>query len=117
MEEPLSNPNRVPRYEFIAPHFYCDGIRVQPSQMTPEEIRRFIPRAYWSGYFRSKLPCPFDGCEYLFDRSPNLKRAWTQHVRNAHRQWYADHGKEMQNCADYGEFVTLVEARPIIDKS
>jgi hypothetical protein len=117
-EEPFSelDPNRIPKYEFKDGHFYCDGIRVQPSQMTPEEIRRFIPKSYWTAYFRGKYPCPLDGCEYLFDPGPNLKRSWTGHFRSCHKQWYAVHGREMQSCEDYGQLAAFVDGNQSIDK-
>jgi hypothetical protein len=115
-EEPLIDPNYKPKYEFKDGHFYCDGIWVQPSQMTEDEIRRFIPKSHWSAYFRSKLPCPLGDCETLFDPGPNLKRSWTGHFRSRHKEWYAVHGKKMQDCENYGDLVAFVDGNQRVDK-
>ena len=44
-QEPLPevDPKRVPKYEFIDGHFYCDGIRCHPRQLTRAEIMKYIP--------------------------------------------------------------------------
>jgi hypothetical protein len=109
MDEPLIDRNHRPKYEFKDGHFYCDGIRVQPRQMTEEEIRRFIPKSYWPGYFRGKHPCPFYGCKAYLDPNANPKRSWTAHVRNAHGAWYAAHGIDMQACENYRDFLVFVD--------
>ena len=46
-------PNQVglPKYEFVDGHFYCDGVKVQPYQMTPDEIKRYIPIDFQGAYY------------------------------------------------------------------
>ena len=53
MTEPVAEQNFTPTYKFIAPHFYCDGVRVHPAQMTKEEIDRYIPREFREGFYRA----------------------------------------------------------------
>ncbi len=114
MEEPLIDPNYKPKYVFEDGHFYCDGKRVQPSQMTEKEIRLYIPKEFWTGYFKGKLPCPLGKCETLFDPGPNLRRSWTGHFRSCHKEWYAIHGKAMQVCENYGELALFVQNTEIL---
>ena len=53
-------PNRKVRYEFVEKHkkFYCDGIYVLPSQMTEEEIKKWIPVKYQAEFLAAKNPTP-----------------------------------------------------------
>ena len=53
MSEPLVDMNHKPSYTFMDGHFYCDGIKVQPSQMTKEEILTYIPKDFQSGFLRA----------------------------------------------------------------
>ncbi len=102
-------PGRMPKCEFVKGHFYCDGIKVQPSLLTSDEIRRFIPKPYWTRYFKGRLPCPLDGCSFFFEPAVSLKRSFTAHFHNNHKQWYVEHGKEVQACEDYAALARLVD--------
>jgi hypothetical protein len=53
MSEPLMDLNHKPTYTFEEGHFYCDGIKVQPCQMTVEEIKLYIPKEFQSGFFKA----------------------------------------------------------------
>lgn len=114
---PEGSLNRKPMMEFIGEFLYCDGVKVQPWQLTEEEIRRHVPKSHWGAFFRGKLPCPFDDCLFLLENGANLKRAWTQHVRNAHREWYKIHGEKMQECTDYKQLVAFVTVYLNADES
>ena len=54
-EQPLID-NHMPKYEFIDGHFYCDGVKVMPSQLTEEEIKKYIPVQFQATFFKSKNP-------------------------------------------------------------
>ena len=53
MSEILVEANHQPVYVFEDGHFYCDGVRVQPSQMTEEEIKKYVPASFQSAFFRA----------------------------------------------------------------
>lgn len=51
-EKPLQE-GRKPKYEFTEGHFYCDGVKVHPTQLTEEEIFKYIPTKFQDGYFQA----------------------------------------------------------------
>lgn len=50
MEE--STDTKKVEYKFIDGHFYCDGIKVLPSQMTREEVMKYVPKAYREAFLK-----------------------------------------------------------------
>ena len=34
-------------------HFYCDGIKCADWQLTEGEIRQYVPKEFWSRYFKA----------------------------------------------------------------
>lgn len=50
--DPIDQPHAKVKYEFIEGHFYCDGVKVHPAQLTEEEIRKWIPKDFQDGYFQ-----------------------------------------------------------------
>lgn len=49
METPPVSKHK-PSYTFEGGHFYCDGVRVSPKQMTEKEIRLYIPKEFQPGF-------------------------------------------------------------------
>jgi hypothetical protein len=53
-DQPMSEvEGRKPMYEFIGEHFYCDGIKVAPWQLTVEEIQKYIPEKFQDRYLNA----------------------------------------------------------------
>ena len=52
MSDNIPENLRTPKYEFIEGHFYCDGIKVQPSQMTVEEVLKYVPKDFQEGFLK-----------------------------------------------------------------
>ena len=46
--------NHKPTYKVDGEgHFYCDGVRVMPSQLTAKEIAQYIPVAFQDRYYKA----------------------------------------------------------------
>ena len=52
MSDNIPENLRTPKYEFLEGHFYCDGVKVQPSQMTEEEVYKYIPKDFQEGFLK-----------------------------------------------------------------
>jgi hypothetical protein len=107
--EPQERPDHDPQYVFEEGKFYCDGILVMPWQMTPEEIKQYVPREYLDRYMPpGHLPCPFDACDFQITG----KSEWTTHFRFKHSEFFEVWGKDMStSCNSYDELKRFVLER------
>ncbi len=51
-DEPMVARHEV-SYQFVDGHFYCDGIKVHPAQMTRAEILKYIPKDFQPTYLKA----------------------------------------------------------------
>lgn len=54
----MAERKKGPTYQFIKGHFYCDGVKVFPSQMTVDEIEKYIPKDYQQTYLNAITRAP-----------------------------------------------------------
>jgi len=108
-EEILYAENRKPQYVFEEGSLYCDGVLVQPWQLTPEEVEQWIPREFLNRYLPpGSMPCPFDKCPVEIKG----KSEWTTHFRFKHSEFFKAWAKEMSDaCNDYDELKAFVMER------
>ena len=107
--EPEERPEHDPQYVFEDGKFYCDGIMVQPWQMTDEEIKKYVPREHLDKYLPpGSMPCPFDNCDFKV----TAKKEWTTHFRFKHVEFYNAWQTEMSaECNSYDELKKFVLER------
>lgn len=77
---------------------HVDGIRVEPWQLTEEELMEFFPERYREEYGGIEAPCPYPGCQKQVNDAD--KRTYMTHVRAAHETFYDKHRAELLACPD-----------------
>lgn len=100
-------PGHKPTFERVGEVLYCDGYRVEPWQLTAQELMEFFPEVYQQKYSGSIVPCPVPQCPGKVNMSDG-KRSVLNHLRWKHEDLYAKAKRRFKGA------VTFDDAKAII---
>lgn len=110
-DESIEELNELPpgfksRFERVGMNLYQDGIRVEVSQLTPDELKEHFPDLYEQRYSGSYRSCPVPECH---DQVLISRISWVTHIRLRHPDFFTSH-KRLKEIGSYDELKALVAA-------
>jgi hypothetical protein len=89
---------------------YCDGIKIEKWQLTPEELEKFFPEEYRDKYGAGDLPCPFPGCDGKILGFGDHKTSITGHFRQKHNDFWEPRRKRFSESEDLTSLIAFIKS-------
>ena len=98
-----------PKYEVDKDnHFYCDGVKVEKWQLTPEELKLWFPKEFEAKY--GEYDCPYSGCTMKVNGKDGGKAPFIGHLRQTHTPFYEAHKAEMSGLEGFQALFDYVKS-------